>query len=246
MRLFSVLIPLALASGALSGVLVRSAASSCAAGNCARAVTGIAAKPAITQRNSDCLSKADATTIVNDFINLITYTQSNFNTTLANQLLADDFTDSSDSIDYISEAPVRETSVISTSPSRVCVICVQPPPVRSKLPQSRNHFYEITNASRLLQLGSVTFASKKAFIKGQGSQPPFPSVTTLNILYTCHEITWRFQLNTTPLPVRGIDIFVTNSAKQIKTIFAEFNSGAFLFNQGRPECLANWTASVQH
>jgi hypothetical protein len=90
MQLFSVLIPLALASGALSGVLVRSA------------------KPAIAQRDSDCLSKADATAIVNDFINLITYTQSNFNTTLANQLLANDFTDSSDSIDYILEAPVRE------------------------------------------------------------------------------------------------------------------------------------------
>jgi hypothetical protein len=92
----------------------------------------------------------------------------------------------------------------------------------------------------------VTFASKQAFINGQGTQPPFPSVTTLNIFHTCHVITWRFQLNTTPLPVRGIDIFVTNSAKQIETIFAELNSGAFLFNLGRPECLANWTVSVQH
>ena len=178
MQLFSVLIPLALASGALSSVLVRSAASSCAADNCARAVTGTAANPAITQRQSDCasfqaapsaavptyasacsglsfliysvrfsvltsetgsvryssacscfgytastttrttttstpkptsdcLSKSDATAIVNDFINLITHTQSHFNTTLANQLLADDFTDSSDSIDYLLEAPVR-------------------------------------------------------------------------------------------------------------------------------------------
>jgi hypothetical protein len=58
-------------------------------------------------------------------------------------------------------------------------------------------------------------------------------------------ITWRFQLNTTPLPVRGIDIFVINSEKQIKEIFAELNSGAFLFNVGSPECLANWTVSVQ-
>jgi hypothetical protein len=182
MQLSSVLIPLALASGALSSVLVRSAASSCAADNCARAVTGTAAQPAITQRQSDCasfqatpsaavptyasacsglsfpvysvrfsilsskigsvryssacscfgytakttakttatttttstpkptstcLSKSDATAIVDDFINLITNTQSNFNTTLANQLLADDFTDSSDSIDYLLEAPVR-------------------------------------------------------------------------------------------------------------------------------------------
>ena len=193
MQLFSVLIPLALASGALSNVLGRSAASSCAADNCARAVTGTAATPAITQRQSDCasfqatpsatvpsyasacsglsfliysmqfstlssktgsvryssacscfgytatttttsapkptsdcLSKSDATAIVDDFINLLTNTQSNFNTTLANQLLANDFTDSSDSIDYLEEAPVRWTSTIFTSSSRVRVICVQP------------------------------------------------------------------------------------------------------------------------
>jgi hypothetical protein len=91
----------------------------------------------------------------------------------------------------------------------------------------------------------VTFASKNAFINAQKAQAPFPSVTTLNIHHTCHVITWRFQLNTTPLPVRGIDILVTNSDQQIETIYAELNSGAFLFNIGRPECLANWTATVQ-
>lgn len=126
MQLFSVLIPLALAGGALSNVLGRFAASSCAADNCARAVTGTTATPAITQRQSDCLSESDATAIVNDFINLLTNTQSKFNTTLANQLLANDFTESSDSIDYLEEAPVRWTSTIFTSSSRVRVICVQP------------------------------------------------------------------------------------------------------------------------
>jgi hypothetical protein len=118
MQLFSVLIPLALASGALSHVLGRSTQD-----------------PTSTPKSdSDCLSKSEATVIVNDFINLLTNTQSNFNTTLANQLLADDFTDRSDSIDYLLEAPVRWTSVIFTSPSRVCVICVQPSFALSKLP----------------------------------------------------------------------------------------------------------------
>src|SRR5947209_9057606 len=203
MHLFSVLVPLVLAGGALSHVLVRSAASACAADDCARAVNGTAAKPAITQRQSDCasfqatpsaavptyasacsglsflihsvrfsilssktgsvryssacscfgyaatttttstpetasdcLSKSDATAIVDDFINLLTNTQSNFNTTLANQLLADDFTDSSDSIDYLLEAPVRWTPAIFTSPSRGCGICVPPSLAVSKLPKT--------------------------------------------------------------------------------------------------------------
>ena len=160
MHFFPLLVPLAMASGALSNVLGRAVQSTCAADDCARAVTGTsaAATPAITQRQSDCasfqatasaavptyasacsgsvryssacscfgytatetttststatptagcLSDSDATTIVNDFINLLTNTQKNFNTTLANQLLANDFTDSSDSIDYLEEAPVR-------------------------------------------------------------------------------------------------------------------------------------------
>jgi hypothetical protein len=91
----------------------------------------------------------------------------------------------------------------------------------------------------------VTFPSKQAFIQGQGRQPPFPSVTTLNLYHTCNIIAWRFQLNTTPLPVRGINLFVINSAKQIETVYDELNSGAFLYNVGKPECQANWTVSVQ-
>lgn len=71
-----------------------------------------------------------------------------------------------------------------------------------------------------------------------------PSVTTPNLYYTCNIIAWRFQLNTTPRPVRGINLLVINSAKQIETIYDELNSGAFLYHVGRPECQANWTVSV--
>ena len=54
MQLLSILIPLAMASGALSHVLGRNAASACAADDCARAVTGTGAMPDMTQRQSDC------------------------------------------------------------------------------------------------------------------------------------------------------------------------------------------------
>lgn len=69
-------------------------------------------------------------------------------------------------------------------------------------------------------------------------------MTTLNIYYTCTVITWRYQINLRPLPVRGITIFIVNQAKQIETGYYELNNGALLYNLGRPECQANWTVSV--
>ena len=70
-------------------------------------------------------------------------------------------------------------------------------------------------------------------------------MTTLNIYHTCNVITWQYQINLTPLPVRGITIFIVNEANQIETAYYELNSGALLYNLGRPECQANWTVSVQ-
>lgn len=69
-------------------------------------------------------------------------------------------------------------------------------------------------------------------------------MTTLNVYHACNVITWRYQINLTPLPVRGITLFIVDSAKQIQTAYYELNSGALLYNLGRPECQANWTVSV--
>jgi len=57
---------------------------------------------------SACLTDADALTIVNDFINLLEVTNVGgvFNTTLANLLLASDFTDVSDSINFLANITV--------------------------------------------------------------------------------------------------------------------------------------------
>jgi hypothetical protein len=141
-----------------------------------------------------CLSDGDVDTIVSDFINLLVHTQEDFNVGLANELLADDFADYSDSINYLEES----------------------------------------------QLGAVSFANKQEFIDGQGNQPPFPSVDTLATFHTCDRIAWRWQANTAALPIRGINMFLVNDQLQIRTIYVEFNSGAFLKNIGSPECdLAN-------
>src|SRR2546421_45564 len=58
-------------------------------------------------------------------------------------------------------------------------------------------------------------------------------------------MTWRYQINLAPLQVRGITIFIVDEANQIETAYYELNSGALLYNLGRPECNANWTVSVQ-
>src|SRR3954466_1370565 len=111
-----------------------------------------------------CLTDADAQTIVDGFVNLLENTMENFNLTLANSLLADDFSDYSDSINYLKRTP----------------------------------------------LGEVSFASKQQFIDGQGTQPPFPSVETLNMFHTCDSIAWRWQGNYAPLWIRGINMFLIN------------------------------------
>jgi len=98
-----------------------------------------------------------------------------------------------------------------------------------------------TNAP--LPLGSLTFATKSAFLAGQGSQPNVP-FTILNTWHTCDTVIIRWVSKQTPEQVQGFDALVvepsTNSSApgpyQIKTTYGEFNSGAWLANLGRPEC----------
>ena len=74
------------------------------------------------------------------------------------------------------------------------------------------------------------FANKQAFISGQGSQPPIPTLTTLEIFNTCNKIAWRWVANgigSGKYEVKGIDTFTINSAGLISEIYAEFNSGAW-------------------
>lgn len=52
------------------------------------------------------MTEADAKFVADSFITLITNTGENFNVTLAQKLLAVDFRDLSDSVNYLEEAPV--------------------------------------------------------------------------------------------------------------------------------------------
>jgi len=87
--------------------------------------------------------------------------------------------------------------------------------------------------------GSVTFASRDAFISGSSSQPPLV-LQSLDIFWSCSAISWRWisvsGTGDDSIKVKGIDNFYINPQGQIKTTYAEFNSGAWLADLGYPEC----------
>lgn len=155
--------------------------------------------PWLEPRQSFCLTDDDATTVAGYFVDLI----ADYSTSLANAVLADDYTDQADSVNTLIDNG-------GTSP---------------------------------IPLGSLTFASKAAFEAGQGAQPAIP-FTILNQWHTCDTVIIRWVSAQTPQQVQGFDAIIvepaTNSSSnvtyQIKTVYGEFNSGAWLANLGHPEC----------
>lgn len=135
-----------------------------------------------------CLTNATATSLMNGFASLI----SDYNTDVANTILADDLVDWSDSINELSGAA----------------------------------------------LGSATFPSKAAFEAGQGAQPQVPFIPVALEAVTCDTIAFRWIVTLPPNTVKGITILKTENSQgqadtwQIKTIFTEFNSIAWLQDIG--------------
>lgn len=86
-------------------------------------------------------------------------------------------------------------------------------------------------------LGTAVFSSRAEFQAGQGAQPPIPFeiIKTWN---ACSAVTIRWQSAQTPQLVTGIIVIevVKNADKKasqkwlIKTVYSEFNSGAWLVN----------------
>jgi hypothetical protein len=63
---------------------------------------------------------------------------------------------------------------------------------------------------------------------------------TLDIFWSCKKIAWRWisvsGIGDDAEKVKGIDTFTINDQGQIDATFAEFNSAAWLFDLGNPEC----------
>ncbi|KAF2768738.1 hypothetical protein EJ03DRAFT_114268 [Teratosphaeria nubilosa] len=95
-------------------------------------------------------------------------------------------------------------------------------------------------------LGAVTFDSRAAFEAGQGSQPDIP-FELLNMWYACTGpvvVRWRTALS--PEFVTGNIVMETERGNGsepwlIKTVYSEFNSGAWLVDLGvfKPNCTAD-------
>lgn len=169
----------------------------------------------ITTPTTTCISSTQATSIVNTFASLLTAPQAPDFISTANALLADDFKDTSGSINLLAGQDVSQTDL---SPRLV-----------------------LTTP----QLSSVTFPSKAAFIAGQGAQPPIPTVTTLEIIFTCSKIAWRWVaqgIGSGQFEVKGINVFTITAAGQISEVFTEFNSGAWLGDIGNPQCPSSATS----
>lgn len=99
-------------------------------------------------------------------------------------------------------------------------------------------------------LGSATFTGLTAFMAGQGGQPSIP-FEILNVWHSCSTVTLRWRTSTpgTVQPeqfVTGIIVLETVCAQgaephKIKTVYSEFNSGAWLYDLGVyvPSCNAS-------
>ena len=85
----------------------------------------------------------------------------------------------------------------------------------------------------------MTFANKADFISSSSAQPPLV-LQTLDTFWSCRAISWRWisvsGTGDDSEKVKGIDNFYINSKGQIKSVYAEFNSGAWLADLGYPEC----------
>ena len=84
----------------------------------------------------------------------------------------------------------------------------------------------------MCQLGTASFTDREQFKTAQAAQPPVP-LEILNLWHTCNTVIIRWRSAQTPQEVTGIDVLETayvDGEYDIKTVYAEFNSGAWLVN----------------
>jgi len=93
-------------------------------------------------------------------------------------------------------------------------------------------------------LGSATFSSRASFEAGQGGQPNIP-FEQLNIWHTCDTVIIRWRSAMSPEEVTGNIVMECVPSPpgsvypwKIKTVYSEFNSGAWLVDLGvfTPSC----------
>ncbi|KAK4565686.1 hypothetical protein LTR86_003534 [Recurvomyces mirabilis] len=101
-------------------------------------------------------------------------------------------------------------------------------------------------------LGAVTFDSRASFMAGQKAQPAIP-FEILNLWYACEgPVVIRWRSAQTPEIITGNIVIEVERATDgsepwlIKTVYSEFNSGAWLVNLGvfKPNCTADGNSAA--
>lgn len=155
-------------------------------------------------RGSFCLCDSDADQIGQDFADLI----SNFNATFAQQVLAPDYTDQSDSVNTLIDkggiSPIPLGSLTFTSKAAFISASASQPPVPFTILQTWH-------------------TCDTVIIRWVAHPPALPGVATA-------EQVQGFDALIVEPSTTGFQPY------QIKTTYGEFNSGAWLHDLGNPEC----------
>ncbi|KAJ4509053.1 hypothetical protein HRR81_007311 [Exophiala dermatitidis] len=207
----------------------------CNADNCARAITGTGAQQPLATRQADCSA----------FMSPIpTPTVPTYASACGGSVR---YSSACSCLGYTAPthtaclSPAQATSIVNTFASLLTA------PQAADFASKANalladSFTDTSGSINLLasqNISGVTFPSKAAFLAGQGAQPPIPTVTTLDIFYTCNKIAWRWVgkgIGSGQYEVKGIDTFTITPSGQISEVYAEFNSGAWLADIGNPQC----------
>lgn len=159
------------------------------------------------------LSPDKAGMIVTNFISILSHENLTQAKVTAEGLLADNFTEVSDSILSLEGLPV---SLL------VQHACFQPfLPLLS--PIIMLHVLQPTNNRVLQQLNATTFADKQDYIKGVLNAPPLQGIETLAVYPitgtdNVNRILWQWKftgVGTKIFPVKGFNLFTLNDAMQI-------------------------------
>lgn len=164
--------------------------------------------------NPWCMNDAQAQFIVNQFYSILTNQDRQGAIKTATGLLANSFSETSDSINVLAGYPVSDV------PQR-----------------GNNHGDSLTHS----QQGGPSFNGKQAYITGVGYAPAIPSMTTLDVWHDCDTIGWQWVVNNLARnvsPVKGFNKFMIDpSTGLVQSSNLEFNSIAWGEDLG-----GTWTA----
>ena len=167
---------------------------------------------------ANCLSDEQAKSIVDAFKKILTSPDRSVAKSTADQIIADEFLETSDSVNSLNGLPVSISLPFGFSVrfTKGYLIFLGP---------------RLTNSSPgdQQQLGSTTFPSKDAFVNAMGHAPAIPTMTTLDVFHMCGRIAWYWSATavkgTVAGDVRGFTVFyVTPDQQQVSMAMMEFNS----------------------